>query len=149
MMVTLTKLLAIRIVANVLSESSRSMEMLLSAGFFSGSRLSRSCGDKLKNAISEPLAKPDNKSKKAARRAANRTPVVIGWKTTRSLMCCMSVKSNFTYYLLFAFNYFSTKVKTATYHCYQPLVVADVAVTIATFVAVVVPDFVFAIKSVE
>ena len=111
MMVTLTKLFVIRIVASVRSESSRNIEMLLSAGFFSGSRLSRSCGDKLKNAISEPLAKPDNKSKKAARRAANRTPVVIGWKTTRSLMCCMSVKSNFTYYLLFAFNYFRTKSK--------------------------------------
>ena len=103
MMVTLTKLLVIRIVASVRSESSRNIDMLLSAGFFSVSRLSRSCGDKLKNAISEPLAKPDNKSKKAARRAANRTPVVTGWNTTRSLMCCMSVKSNLYYCLLFVF----------------------------------------------
>jgi len=42
----------------------------------------KSLGDKLKNAISEPLASPDNNNSKIAREAANSTPVVGGMKLT-------------------------------------------------------------------
>ena len=55
------------------------------------------------------------------------------------------------FYLLFAVcvQLFSDKVKTATYHYFLPLAVAGVAVPVAMFLAVAVPDFVSEIKSVE
>ena len=59
-MVTLTRLLVIKIVASLRSESSRSRQMPSSLVFLSGLSSLRSAGDRLKNAISEPLAKPDN-----------------------------------------------------------------------------------------
>ena len=85
MIVTLTKLLVINIVANVRSESSLSCTIFASPGFFSGSKSSRSCGVRLKKAISEPLAKPDIISKKTVKMTATTTPVVSGCSTTRSL----------------------------------------------------------------
>lgn len=63
MIVTLTKLFVMSIVANVRSESFLSMMMSLSFAFSSSSS-ARSFGERLKNAISEPLAKPDMISNK-------------------------------------------------------------------------------------
>lgn len=85
MMVTFTRLFMMRIVANVRSESSRNIWILRSLSFFSGSSSSRSCGERLKKAISEPLAKPDKKSKKAANTAATTMAGVNGLNTSQSL----------------------------------------------------------------
>lgn len=74
MMVTLTKLLVIRIVANVRSESSRSIRIFLSVGVRSRSTSSISEGERLKKAISEPLAKPETTSNIIASKAAKITP---------------------------------------------------------------------------
>ena len=57
--VTLTKLLVIRIVASVRSLSSRNFRMLLSLDDFCAFSSARSDGDRLKKAISEPLANAD------------------------------------------------------------------------------------------
>ena len=59
-MVTLTKLLTMRIVAKVRSESSLSISIHLSLSLVSGSISAKSFGVRLKNAISEPLANPDS-----------------------------------------------------------------------------------------
>ena len=63
--VTLTKLFVIRMVARVRSESSLSIRIFLSL-VLSGLSSDKSFGDKLKNAISAPLAKPETKSKTIA-----------------------------------------------------------------------------------
>ena len=76
--VTLTKLLVIRIVASVRSLSSRNFRMLLSLDDFCAFSSARSDGDRLKKAISEPLANPDIKSRMAAKIAANITSNVGG-----------------------------------------------------------------------
>lgn len=57
--VTFTKLFMHRIVASVLSLSSRIICILASLSDFSGSISDKSFGDKLKKAISEPLATPE------------------------------------------------------------------------------------------
>ena len=75
-MVTLTKLLVIRMVASVRSPSLRSCTILLSIVLFSGSSSLRSFGERLKNAISEPLAKPDINSRNAVSIIAIYTPNV-------------------------------------------------------------------------
>ena len=75
-MVTFTKLFVMRMVANVRSESSRNMLMFLSLRLFSKSSSEMSDGERLKNAISEPLAKPETPSKTIAKTNANTTPIV-------------------------------------------------------------------------
>ena len=74
MIVTFTKLFVIRIVASVRSESSRNRAMLLSRTSFSVSNCAMSPGDKLKNAISEPLANPDTNNKPTTNTIATATP---------------------------------------------------------------------------
>ena len=74
MIVTFTKLFVIRIVASVRSESSRNRAMLLSRTSFSVSSCAMSPGDKLKNAISEPLANPDTNNKPTTNTIATATP---------------------------------------------------------------------------
>ena len=73
-MVTFTKLFVIRIVANVRYESSRSMLMFLSLALFSKSSSEMSEGERLKNAISEPLAKPETPRRTIAKTNAKTTP---------------------------------------------------------------------------
>ena len=75
-MVTFTKLFVMRMVANVRSESSRNMLMFLSLRLFSKSSSEMSDGERLKNAISEPLAKPETPSRNIAKTNANTTPIV-------------------------------------------------------------------------
>lgn len=74
--VTLTKLLVMRIVANVLSESSRNILILASLGFFSISNEAMSVGLKLKKAISDPLANADIINNKAVMIQTMITPMV-------------------------------------------------------------------------
>ena len=94
-MVTFTKLLVIKMVANVRSESSRNIIIFLSASVFSSSSSATSAGDKLKKAISEPLAKADMPNKIAAKPAATKTPV-DGYKSTTSPKASVMVDiSNF------------------------------------------------------
>ena len=57
--VTLTKLFVIRIVASVRSLSSRNFRILLSLDVFCAFSSAMSDGDRLKKAISEPLANAD------------------------------------------------------------------------------------------
>ena len=57
--VTLTKLFVIRIVASVRSLSSRNFSILLSLDDFWAFNSAKSDGDRLKKAISEPLANAD------------------------------------------------------------------------------------------
>lgn len=85
-MVTLTKLFVIKIVAKVLSESFRSMQIFLSAVVFFSSSSSISSGDRLKKEISDPLAYPEHKSNIAAIIAATTTPNV-GLYTVKSPNC--------------------------------------------------------------
>ena len=73
-MVTLTKLLVINMVANVLSLSLRNISMLRSVAFFSVSSSAKSEGERLKNAISDPLANPDASRRMAARKIEKTTP---------------------------------------------------------------------------
>ncbi len=72
--VTLTKLFVTRIVANVRSLSSLNFSIHASLGFFSGSMSLISDGERLKKAISEPLAKADTQSNNTAKHAAKTTP---------------------------------------------------------------------------
>ena len=76
MIVTLTKLLVMRIVANVRSLSSRSFWMLLSLEVFPALTSDISAGDKLKNAISDPLANAEAPIRMIVSMIANMTPVV-------------------------------------------------------------------------
>lgn len=65
-----------RIVANVLSESSRNIFILASLGSLSVSNDAMSVGLKLKKAISEPLANADTTNNKAVMIQAMITPMV-------------------------------------------------------------------------
>ena len=71
---TFTKLLVIRIVANVRSLSLRNISIFLSFELFSVSSDAISVGVRLKKAISEPLAKPDNNSNTTVNTAVNNIP---------------------------------------------------------------------------
>ena len=78
MIVTFTKLLVIRMVANVLSLFSRSCWIFESVLLLDGLRLLMSFGERLKKAISEPLAKPEINRSKTVMKIAIITPIVIG-----------------------------------------------------------------------
>ena len=82
MIVTLTKLFVINIVANVRSVSCRSAAICLSRTLLSGLNSSISCGERLKKAISLPLANPDNNSNVAVKAIATTTPILIGCIST-------------------------------------------------------------------
>ena len=73
-MVTFTKLLVIRMVANVRSEFSRRYFILASTRFFSSSSSFKSLGESEKNAISEPEANPENSRSTQARTIAKMAP---------------------------------------------------------------------------
>ena len=74
MMVTFTKLLVMRMVASVRSESSRSAIILLSEAYLPSSNSFSSLGVNEKIAISLPEAKPDTKSRASAKINAKRAP---------------------------------------------------------------------------
>jgi len=76
--VTLTKLLVINIVAKVRSLSLRNIWIFLSFDVLHASISEISDGERLKNAISEPLANPDNNRSMTARTMENSTPKVSG-----------------------------------------------------------------------
>ena len=75
MMVTFTRLLVIRMVASVRSESSRSALMLMSPCDFSSSSSLKSAGDSEKKAISDPEAKLDTNSNRQAATPASMVPI--------------------------------------------------------------------------
>ena len=81
--VTLTRLFVMRIVASVRSLSSLSILIFLSVSVFCCSTSLMSLGDRLKNAISEPLANPDNTRRTAARMKAIIAPADIGSVVTK------------------------------------------------------------------
>ena len=66
-MVTFTKLLVIKMVAKVRSESLRSSSIFLSRSSLLSSNSFKSLGESEKNAISEPEAKPDRNNKRMAK----------------------------------------------------------------------------------
>ena len=70
MMVTFTKLLEIKMVANNLSESSNKDAIYLSDEWFSSSISLRSLGDKEKNAISDADTKPEANNNNTAKTMA-------------------------------------------------------------------------------
>ena len=72
---TFTKLLVIKIVAKVRSESSLNILIFISVGVLESSSSSTSEGERLKKAISDPLAKADKTSSMAAKTAAIILPV--------------------------------------------------------------------------
>ena len=76
MMVTFTKLLVIRMVANVRSEFSRNFRILRSASFLSSSSSFRLLGDKEKKAISDPDVKAENTNSTHAKTQEMIAPVV-------------------------------------------------------------------------
>ena len=78
MIMTFTKLLAIKMVARVRSESSRNILICWSVVVLESSSSSTSAGERLKKAISEPLAKADKRSNMAAKAAAMIQPVEGG-----------------------------------------------------------------------
>ena len=71
---TFTKLLVIRIVANVRSLSLRNISIFRSFEFFSVSSDAMSVGLRLKKAISDPLANPDNNNNTAVKTAVKIIP---------------------------------------------------------------------------
>ena len=75
MMVTFTKLLDIKIVANSRSESANKLLIRLSEEWFSSSMSFKSLGDKEKNAISEADTKPEANNNNTARIIATNSPV--------------------------------------------------------------------------
>ena len=91
--VTLTKLFVINIVARVRSLSPLRYSIFLSAGIRSASISLMSFGVRLKNAISEPLAKPDIISSMAAKMAATYTPAVGSTNVTSLNAFVINVKS--------------------------------------------------------
>lgn len=97
MMVTFTKLLVIKMVAKVRSESSRNICIFLSVSVFPSSSSATSEGAKLKNAISEPLAKADIKSNIAAKTAAMTTPMDGECNATSPKASVMVDKSKILY----------------------------------------------------
>ena len=74
MMVTLTKLLEIKIVASRRSESSNKAMIRLSEEWFSSSISLKSLGDKEKKAISDADTKPEANNNKTARMMAIMAP---------------------------------------------------------------------------
>lgn len=78
MMVTLIKLLVINIVASVRSLSSRSVFMLLSLEYFIALISDMSEGERLKNAISDPLANAEAPKRHIVSSMAIITPIVGG-----------------------------------------------------------------------
>lgn len=102
MIVTFTKLLTINIVAKVRSESSRKSSIDLSADERSESSCDKSLGDRLKNAISEPLAMPERKSSPMVPAIESTTPKEGATKCTSDIDCnieSMSIKMGICYYL--------------------------------------------------
>src|SRR5574344_1739582 len=85
--VTLTKLFVIRIVANVRSESLRSMDIFLSLSLFPSSSSLTSEGESEKNAISDADTNPDTPSSKQAMTAEMIAPKVGVMKCTSSAIC--------------------------------------------------------------
>lgn len=94
--VTFTKLFVTNIVASVRSLSSRKNSILRSFEFFSGSIEFKSDGDKLKKAISDPLAKADMPKRNTAKTIANKTPDDGSIKWTSSMTSCKKLISNLT-----------------------------------------------------
>ena len=94
-------------VANVRSLSVLNISMLLSAAFFSVSSSARSEGDKLKKAISEPLAKPDANKRMAARNIDINTPVVGDDVVTSASASVINDRS--TYLIFFSKSEFSER----------------------------------------
>ena len=82
--VTLTKLLVINIVASVRSLSSRRELILWSFDVLLSPISAISDGDRLKNAISEPLAKADAPISSIVNMQAMYTPIVGATKCTAS-----------------------------------------------------------------
>ena len=78
MMVTLTKLLEIKMVANNLSESCNKALMCLSEGCSSSSISLRSLGESEKNAISDADTNPDANNNKIAKLMAMMAPTEGG-----------------------------------------------------------------------
>ena len=74
MMVTLTKLLDIKMVANNRSESASKLLICLSEAWFSSSMSFRSLGDKEKKAISEADTKPEANNNNTAKLIATIAP---------------------------------------------------------------------------
>lgn len=74
MMVTLTKLLVIRMVAKVRSESSLSIFILASFALLDASNSAMSVGERLKKAISDPLANAEPTNSIIVRMLAMITP---------------------------------------------------------------------------
>lgn len=91
-MVTLTKLLDIRMVASKYSESPSNALIRESDGCSSPSILLRSDGDKEKNAISDAETKPEAYNKTAARIIATTAPAVGGVTVTPSHRFCQKDK---------------------------------------------------------
>ena len=75
MMATFTRLLVMRMVASVRSESSPSARICLSRSSLLSSSSFKSLGESEKKAISEPEAKPEKKSNMAASRPAKMAPM--------------------------------------------------------------------------
>ena len=78
--VTFTKLFVMSIVASVRSLSSRSNLMLRSLAVLASFTSAMSDGERLKNAISEPLANAENPMSTTVSIAAMMTPIVGGTK---------------------------------------------------------------------
>ena len=98
-MVTLTTLLAINMVANVRSLSLRNMLICWSDLLFDCSSWATSEGERLKKAISEPLAKPDINSKTTVNAIANITPTDGILKYTSDKESAKNEKSNVIRYV--------------------------------------------------
>lgn len=111
MMVTLTRLLVMRIVANVRSESFLNSIICLSRSVFSSASSSKSLGESEKMAISEPEAKPDAISSRAANKPEIITPTVGAMKWTSPKTCSISIGNNF---LSFLKRQFATSAQTIT-----------------------------------
>lgn len=94
MMVTLTRLLVMRIVANVRSESFLNSIIFLSRSVFSSASSSKSLGEREKMAISEPEANPDAISSNAANSPEIITPMVGAMKWTSPKTCSISIGNN-------------------------------------------------------
>ena len=82
--VTLTKLLDIKIVANNRSESASNALIYLSEDDFSSSISLRSVGEREKNAISEADTKPDANNKRTAKEIATIAPTEGAYTVTPS-----------------------------------------------------------------
>ena len=79
MTVTFTKLLVMRMVANVRSLSWRSISILRSFALCSTSKSAMSVGERLKKEISDALANPESSSRKTTKKNEMTTPRVGVW----------------------------------------------------------------------